>query len=220
VGQSAHRTDYGTSDNVIITSALVDPETGPALVRTLQSAPSFNQVHIPLDGDENFTIDSGIFRLRGWIEHPDSEGGLDRRDEFAADIRYPTPRPAKWVQDRLGLSPTPNGLDWLQVGKPELVAASEAWSEKVSGREPRGPDGARLRVRRTLVEDLATATDNAVIIEVRFDRNDESTRRYARSDDSLGYLDDYVKFFLFTPNEGWSDYRGDLIVRQADRRGS
>jgi hypothetical protein len=213
VRQSAHQTDYRTSDNIFVTSALVSRQTGPALVRALQTSPSFNNFRIPLAGDDDFTFDSGTFRLRGWLDDPDSESGSDRRDPFALDVRYPTPRPSNWVQKLLNLSSTTNGLDWLQIGKPEAVAVSAAWSQKDRSRERQGPDGARLRVTPTLLEDLAAATDSAVILAVRFDRNDESTRRYSGSDDSLGYLDDYVKFFLFTPNEGWRDYRGDPIAR-------
>lgn len=213
VRQSAHRTDYGSSDNIFVTSALVSRETGPALVRALQTSPSFNNFRIPLAGDDDFTFDFGTFRLRGWLDDPDSESGSDRRDRFAFDVRYPTPRPSDWVRKLLNLSSTTNGLDWLQLGKPEAVAVSAAWSQKDGSRERRGPDGARLRVTPRLLEDLAAATDSAVILAVRFDRNDESTRRYSGSDDSLGYLDDYVKFFLFTPNEGWRDYRGDPIAR-------
>ncbi|MET3161875.1 UNVERIFIED_ORG: hypothetical protein ABIB19_000258 [Arthrobacter sp. UYEF10] len=213
VGQSAHRTDYRTSDNVFVTSALVDRETGPALVRALQTAPSFNNHRIPLAGDNDFTLNVGMFRLQGWLDHPYSEGGSDRRDEFSTDVRYPTPRPTEWVCKVLGLTPTSNGLNWVQGGSEAPVAVSEAWSLKENGREPRGPDGARLRVTPALLEDLAVKTDRAVILEVRFDRNDESTRNFPRSDDSLGYIDDYVKFFLFTPNNGWRDYRGDPVAR-------
>ncbi len=213
VQQSAHRTDYGTSDNVFVRSALVDCETGPALVRALQAAPSFRSHRIPLADDDDFTFNVANFRLLGWLDHPYSKDGSDSRDDFASDVRYPTPRPAEWVQKLLGLASTADGLNWVQNGNLDAVAVSEAWSLKDGGREPRGPDGARLRVTSTFLADLAVKTDSAVILEVRFDRNDESTRRYAYSDDSLRYLDDYVKFFLFTPNNGWRDYRGDPATR-------
>jgi hypothetical protein len=53
----------------------------------------------------------------------------------------------------------------------------------------------------------------ALIVEVGFDRHDDSAQKYSNDDDTMGYLDDYVKYFLFTPEDGWRDYSGRSIAR-------
>lgn len=207
--QSASR----TWDNVFVSTALVASETAPALMRALQTGPSFNSHRLPLAGDDDFTFDAGAFQLRGWIDSADVDKGADSRDEFARDIHHPTPRPSMWVRDLMGLEPTPDGLSWTRSGDTGPVAVSDAWAENGTAREASGPDGQRLRVSPTLLTSLATATGMAVILEVRFDRHDGSARRDRGSDETMGYLDDYVKFFLYTPADGWRDAGGRPSTR-------
>ncbi|MWV57423.1 hypothetical protein [Rathayibacter sp. VKM Ac-2754] len=215
VRSAAHQSGYGTSDNTYVTSSLVAPDTSMALMRALQAAPSFNNHRLPLADDDDFTFDNGSFQLRGWIDSPYRESGVDRRDDFARDVRFPTPRPSGWVLEALELSSSEDGMSWSKSDG-VLAGTAESWSLKDSGREPSGPDGTRLRVSPALLANLATHTGMAVIVEVRIDRSDESTRSNSNHD-SLGYLDDYVKFFLFTPDAGWRDARGHPVTGSADR---
>jgi hypothetical protein len=206
VGLSALQSESRSWDNTFISTALVFPETAPALMRSLQWAPSFHNHRLPVTGDEDFTFDSGPFQLRQWIDNPNGASGADSRDEYARDIHYPTPRPSQWVRDLLNLSATDDGLRWLRDG--EVVAYSLSWSADDIGRERHGPSGSLLRVAPSLLSDLAEATGMSVIAEVRFDRFDETHQDLMKSDDSMGYIDDYVRFFLFTPGDGWRDSSG------------
>jgi hypothetical protein len=216
VRSAAQHSEYRSSDNTFVTSSLVSPDTAMALMRALQSAPSFNNHRLPLTVDDDFTFDTGSFQLRGWLDTPHLETGADRRDDFARDVQFPTPRPSRWVLDALELAATDNGMSW-SGSDGVLAATAESWSLKDGGREPSGPHGTRLRVSPQLLASLATHSGMAVIVEVRIDRYDGSTRRNSNHD-SLGYLDDYVKFFLFTPDAGWRDSRGRPVAGPADRR--
>jgi len=215
VRSAAHQSDYGTWDNTFVTSSLVAEDTGMALLRALQAAPSFTNHRLPLTDDEDFTFDNRSFQLRGWIDSPHHETGVDRRDDFARDVHFPAPRPSRTVLDALGLSSSDDGMSW-STSDGVLAATAESWSLRDYGREPSGPHGTRLRVSPEMLVSVAKHTGMAVIVEVRIDRYAESTRRNSNHD-SLGYLDDYVKFFLFTPGAGWRDARGRSIAGPADR---
>ncbi|MFS4505496.1 hypothetical protein ACMA46_04590 [Clavibacter sp. Sh2141] len=215
VHSDAHRSEYRSSDNTFVASSLVAQETATSLLRALQAAPSFNNHRLPLADDHVYTFDKGSFQLRGWIDSPDHETGVDRQDDFARDVQYPTPRLTQSVLDELELSRSDDGMSW-STSDGVLVAMAESWSLKDWGREPSGPHGTRLRVTPGLLAEVALHTGMAVIVEVRINRHDESPRRNSNHD-SMGYLDDYVKFFLFTPDVGWRDASGRAIAGAADR---
>jgi len=208
---SAHQSEARSWDNTFLSTALVSPETAPALMRSLQGAPSFHNQRLPATDDENFTFDSGPFQLRGWVDEPHGGSGADSRDEYALGIQYPTPRPSQWVSDLLNLHATDDGLGWKRDG--ELVAESLAWSGDKVGRERNGPDGSLLRVTPALLINLAQATGMSVIAEVRFDRFAEAHQSSARRSPERDYIDDYVRFFLFTPGDGWRDSSGRPVAR-------
>jgi len=215
VRSAALQSDYDTWDNTFVTSSLVAEDTGMSLLRALQAAPSFTNHRLPLTDDEDFTFDNGSFQLRGWVDSPHHETGIDRRDDFARDVQFPTPRPSRTVLDALGLSSSEDGMSW-STSDGVLAATAESWSLRDYGREPSGPHGTRLRMSPALLASVATHAGMAVIVEVRIDRYGASTRRNSNHD-SLGYLDDYVKFFLFSPGVGWRDARGRPIAGPADR---
>jgi len=215
VYSSAYQSAYRTSDNTAVRSALVSNETGGALVRALQTAPSFRTFRLPYIGEDDFAVDEGPFQLLAWIDSPESRQGADSRDDFARNIRFPTPRPGDWIVNLMGLIPTLDGLSWTLQEGGDVVAVSDAWSRKESGRESNGPEGTRLRVSRDLLTTVAVKADMSIILEVRIDRRDDSRRNYSHDDDTMGYIDDYVQLFSFTPGEGWRDYRGRSVARTA-----
>lgn len=216
VRSAAHQSEYRTWDNTFVTSALVTAETGPALLRALQWAPSFNDHCLPSGDDVESSIDARAFQLRGWIDSPDSASGADSRDDFARDVHFPGPSPSEWIRDLVGLTAVADGLAWRDTHGAE-VAVSRIWSQKDRAREARGPDGRRLQVSPKLLDSVTKRTGMALVLEVRIDRFAEPAARGSAHDNSMGYLDDYVKFFLFTPADGWRDSYGRSITRTTDR---
>ncbi|MBP1240334.1 hypothetical protein ABID92_002032 [Frigoribacterium sp. PvP120] len=214
VWSAAQQSETRSWDNTSVASALVARDTAGALLTALQSASTFTAHRLPLTDDEDFTFDIGSFQLRGWIDSPHNETGIDRKDEFARDVQFPTPRPSTWITDTLQLSQSDDGMNW-NSSDGALVGTAESWSSKSWGRDSQGPHGTRLRVSTDLLAEVATRTGMAVILEVRIDRHDESIR-HGSNDDYLGYLDDYVKFFLFAPDLGWRDAGGRPVAGPAD----
>lgn len=212
VRQFARNSDYGGRETISISSALVDPESASALARALQTARSLQNLRLPLvDRHEDESRPAmGPFALRGWIEDESGEQGVDRRDPFASRISFPTPRPAGWVIDCLSLDETLDGVGWATPNADQPAFVAETWAQEDGGREPRGPVGDRLRVRSGFLDEIVKATGGTLVLEVRIDRMPER-RTFRSDDDQPEYLDDYVRYFTFTP-AGWRDYLGHVVA--------
>ncbi|PVW04768.1 hypothetical protein DEA06_08315 [Microbacterium sp. Gd 4-13] len=214
VHQWAQNVSYRARENVVVKSALVSHDTAQALIRALQTSRPLVDYVIP-SSDSSRDIQEEPFVLRGWVVDNDfGEQGADARDTFASDIRATAPQPAAWVLDTLGLEETADGLQWTTPGDPAPLARADLWASKRGGGDERGVEGYRLRVSSDFLRVLTERTDSAFILSVRIDRDEEPDRRRdTDKDDDIGALDDYVRFFLYTPSDGWRDYLGRPVSR-------
>ena len=212
--QEATNYAYGGYESISVSSALVGTRAATALLTSLQTAPSLLGGRLRGSDDEDNNVDVGLFRLRGWLTHNTSHTGIDKRDPFADSITYPVPHPADWVRQRHGLELQTDGLAWLTADA-EIAVETETWANKERGRDAHGPDGTRLRVSANFLADLAKQAEASVIVEVQLRRR-PSRSGYSRThedDDEMRYTDDYVRYFLYTPADGWRDYLGRHISR-------
>lgn len=215
--QDATNTTYGGYEVISIGSALVERDAATALLASLQTTPSLRGGRLPRSDSEDDEIDSAPYRLRGWITADPAYGGIDKRDPLAESIEYPLPRPADWVCQLHQIESDCDGLSWLGADK-EMVVATETWAIKEGGRYPSGPEGTRLRVSEEFLLDLANSTGAGVIVEVRIKRRPaRNAYSYDRDDEEMRYIDDHVRYFLYTPSNGWRDYLGHQITRTDDR---
>lgn len=213
--QSAGYEDYGSSERIGVSSALVDPSTAGSLVRALQGSASFSDYRIPESDDEDFSFDADPFVLKGWMRTPYAEGGVDERDPFATHLRVPTARPSDEIVAALGLVASVDGMTWTARKDSDVHFVAESWAAKEGREPPRGPAGYRLRATDAGVRLLTEKTGLSLLVEVRVDRNDDSPRYSATK--RIEYLDDYVTFFLYDRRSGWRDYRGDPVIRPPTR---
>jgi hypothetical protein len=212
--QEATNYAYGGYESISVSSALVGSRAATALLTSLQTAPSLLGGRLPGSDDEDNEIDSSLFRLTGWLTHNTSHTGIDKRDPLADSITYPVPRPANWVCQRHGLELRTDGLTWL-TAEAEIAVETETWADKERGRHAHGPEGTRLRVSAKFLADLAEQAEAGVIVEVQLRRR-PSRSGYSgtdEDDDEMRYTDDYVRYFLYTPADGWRDYLGRHISR-------
>ena len=89
VWQSAESSQYEAMAECNIVSALVTPDVATALLRSLQTASDFMNYRLPAADDEDYTFDADLFGLRGWIQTPYSEAGIDGRDVLALHLQTP-----------------------------------------------------------------------------------------------------------------------------------
>lgn len=220
VHQSASYAQYQRSAEVTISSALVGEVGKAALARALQTGKGYYSYRLPSAGDDDFEISDPPFTLLGWVVVPYAEGGIDRHDPFAADIQALLPELSDSVVNALGLE-FRGGTEWVQGGGLGLVGVGETWADMSQGREPSGPQGYRLRIRRDALDEVLTSFDCSLLVDVRLRRQDR-TWSDAQLDDNGGEGLDHDDFRVFTyrPGEGWSDFRGRLGAWQGDRFGA
>jgi len=218
VWQSASVTEYDRSLNINIASALVNPKAAGALVRALQTADGYWSFRIPsadLD-DEDFQFSSPPFQLRGWVSTPNSEGGIDRLDPLATDLKPELPRPSADIVEALSITSWNGGL-WWETEDGATVLASETWAEISVGREPHGPSGNRLRITTDALDQMLGRLDAALIVEVRVRREDRRARYAGVSDnDDEGGGDEHdndFRVFSYQPGTGWNNVNGSVGTR-------
>ncbi|WP_404472624.1 hypothetical protein [Microbacterium aerolatum] len=218
VWQSASVTEYDRSLNINIASALVNPKAAGALVRALQTADGYWSFRIPsadLD-DEDFQFSSPPFQLRGWVSTPNSEGGIDRLDPLATDLKPELPRPSADIVEALSITSWNGGLGW-ETEDGATVLASETWAEISVGREPHGPSGNRLRITTDALDQMLGRLDAALIVEVRVRREDRRARYAGVSDnDDEGGGDEHdndFRVFSYQPGTGWNNVNGSVGTR-------
>jgi hypothetical protein len=215
--QVATHSGYGGYEVISVASALVGLGAATALLTSLQTAPSLRGGRLPRADDEDGEVDSGPYRLRGWLTEDIAYGGMDKRDPLADSIEYPVPRPADWICELLQIDPDIDALTWLGTNR-DVTVATEAWAMKEGGREHHGPQGTRLRVSPEFLAELADKAEAGVMVEVQIRRRpSRDSYSNAHDDEELRYMDDYVRYFLYTPDDGWRDYLGRHIAWSEDR---
>lgn len=214
VNQYSSNETYGGRETISIASALVGREAASALVFALQTASSLQGNMLPRSGAED-EIAQTPFNLRGWVTDETRYGGTDSHDPLAEAVEYPVNRPSDWIRSLLQLKTDADELTWTLDDA--VVAESETWADKSGGRERSGPEGNRLRVRPDFLTRLAKATESDVIVEVRVLRRPSRDSYYHPHTDELGYIDGYVRYFLYSPDAGWRDYLGHNLSGPRNR---
>lgn len=220
VHQSASYTQYQRSAEVTISSALVGEVGKAALTRALQTSKGYYSYRLPSADDDDFEISNPPFTLLGWVAVPYAEGGIDRHDPFAAEIQALLPELSDSVVNALGLE-FRGGTEWVHGGGLGLVGVGETWADMSQGREPSGPQGYRLRIRKDALDGVLTSFGCSLLVDVRLHRQDRTwSDTHLDENGGEGLDHDDFRVFTYRPGEGWSDFRGRLGAWQGDRFGT
>ncbi|ESZ49314.1 AVAST type 3 anti-phage nuclease/ATPase Avs3a [Mesorhizobium sp. RSR565B] len=180
-----------------IRSALVSPERASALLRALQSADNHHDYAIPEAMGER-DINSGAFRLRGWIVDRTRDRGIDGKDPWAGDIRYPAPRPSGDVISAMKLTADREGRNWLLDDKEPAAIVSETWGmfheqDDVDAGDRRG---SRIHASRPFIRELLRKLHMDMIVEVEIERRRSYSRYESRDYDDSKQTPPTVQLFL------------------------
>jgi hypothetical protein len=188
-----------------VTSALVSPETAPALVRAFMAMEDPRAFGLPGEHGRfaQDDIDAGEFRLEGWIWEADrSDLGLEKHDPLR----------------RIGVSITRPGTRFLDVCHGRLersgrlvrgpdgraIAWQRAWSDVDTAgparQEPRGTDGRETHVRRDALCEFLRATASQLFIQAWATRH-KSPRNYLSEEDETHEQRIHL-VYVFDPNTG------------------
>ncbi|TDC47087.1 hypothetical protein E1212_25215 [Jiangella ureilytica] len=192
---------YSRSETVSVHSALVTPDTAPALLRALQTAPDKRAYRIPDTTDEEYSSSVPGFELTGWIEPHGYDHGRDRQDPYAGTIDFPPRRPTAAWPALKSLIADPDYRLWRDGT--DVVIVSAAWDDHTDERQTTGSSGDTLTADRVWLASTLSKLNRSLIVEVEIQRRlDDTSHRIARraddeyDDDRFRYLPPYTKYFL------------------------
>jgi len=187
-----------STERVHVTSALVDRETGHALLSSLQSAANPHRMSLPRDDDRDGSVNEGAFRLVGWVSDRDRDSKLDQFDPWAGSVEYPPIRPSSGILTGLGLQSINDDRAWVAPSANEAWFHSELWGDKESDRDESDIEtGRRLRVARKFLPSVLAHVNLDLIVVVEIERTTRGYRFSGRESDELEYVLPYFKVFLF-----------------------
>jgi hypothetical protein len=179
--------DYRVSARV--STALVSPNTGSALVRALQTVPSAWDYRIPPAGD-SLEIDEPPYRLLGWILSVEHSLGIDESDPLRHQVRAIECRPGRKLASVLGLKldlEPRAGWSGRRGSKPLLIY--DAWgdeSERGAGSSRYDSavrsNGWRLRAKREAVMTFLKDVGLDLIVEIEITRRNRGYDDYGHDE--------------------------------------
>ncbi|OBQ64316.1 NACHT domain-containing protein [Mesorhizobium loti] len=179
-----------------IRSALVSSERASALLRALQSVDDPDDYLIP-NAEDDRQIDFGAFQLKGWIVDRTHERGIDDKDPWAGDIRYPAPRPSNEVIDEMKLTADRESRYWRLGNKGPAAMVSETWGvfhEKDDGAGDRR--GSRAQASLPFIRELLRKLDMSMIVKVEIERRRSYSRYESQDEDDNKKATPTVQLFL------------------------
>ena len=190
-----HTNKYRSS--VRISSSLVNPDTGPSLIRALQTSNDSHDYRLPPVNHE-FEIDNGPYVLRGWLTENSDDSRLDETDTFNYGVRMIETQPSGNVLTILGVHRSEHyPANWVDSFNGDKVFFYDAWGDlRDSSREREYiydgdviSDGHRLKVSRSHLKKYLKDVGLDLIVEVELTRrvskngntrNDQDSQKEAR----------------------------------------
>lgn len=189
---------YSQNETVSIHSALVNPNTAPALLKALQTSPDKHAYRIPDTTDNEFSSTVPGFELTGWIEPHGYAHGRDRQDPYAKSVDYPPTRPTNTLPPFAALTGDADLRLWRDGEN--VVIEQTTWDTFVNERQTTGSSGNTLAANRAWLAGALDELDRWLLLEVEIKRrSDDSPSRSSSPidyDDPIRYLTPYTKYFL------------------------
>jgi hypothetical protein len=184
-------------ESVNVCSALVSPDRSAALLRALQNAGNPHDYRIP-DAKDELQIDQGGFQLKGWIVDRSCDWGIDKRDPWAGDIRYPPPEPADYVIHLMKLSADTERRRWFVQDECIDVAWSSTWGhfQEKDDEETTHDSGTRFQASLGFTGKLLAKLNMDLIVKVEIERNRPYNRWERDKDDDARYIPRSARLFL------------------------
>lgn len=175
VGGSIHAHFPKREENIRINSALVSPETAPALVRALQTTSNPWNFRIP-DEDDELQVDVPPYRLFGWLANIGGDTRFDEMDPFRYEVNQIQSKPGRELVEMLRLVPQIDDHRlWVCTDTGETALLYEAWCdeptpERDSYSQNIRSDGWRLWAKSDLVRTFIANGGWNLIFEVQVER--------------------------------------------------
>ena len=128
-----------------------------------------------------------------------NEGGIDKQDPWAGDIRLPPIRPADFIGELMGISSDPEQRVWSAdvEDRTESVFWSRLWGhfpDRENGDEDES--GQRFEASSSCIRRILSSTGTDLLVEIQVSRQPRYSRYSHREDDGLRYIFPYAKAIL------------------------
>jgi hypothetical protein len=175
---------------VRVESALVSPNTAPALGRALQTVTNPFNFRIPPE-DHDLQIDQPPYRLIGWLPDDERDMCFDERDPMRHQVRRLERRPGRAATTSLRLKLRPDGSSWWSERTAGNSFAYETWCDCPERYENdrsapiQGSSGWRLWARASDLQLFLSEQGMDLICEVQVERRTHSAYLgpYAREEE-------------------------------------
>lgn len=214
VVSSDYTTHYTKREvHVRINSALVSPETAPALVRALQTKDDVWGLRLPYENSD-YQINSKPFRLQGWLSHLDGDLRFDDNDPFRYEVGQIRVVPGRKLTRVLKLAREAcDHKTWICSDTGEAAFSCEAWCDEPSPDDNYYPrrirsSGWRLWAKIDKIRDFLAINRWDLICEVRVER--ELRKEYGRAHESAEKEKKHNKVILLRSDGSISDSKGSI----------
>lgn len=178
---------YSQAKRIRIRSSLVSPETSNALLRSLQSAESSQDYHLPSSNDERLEFQDDKFKLKGWIAEQELNLSNFDDDLWGASLEYDMTKPSNEIISLMNLYSDALGKNWFYEN--ERVLQLIIWG-KYQNEDYEYSNGYKLKVNKKFILDLLQKINMDMIISVDINRR-YKYGSYQSKEDSKG-LDEYL----------------------------
>lgn len=195
---------YSQAKRIRIRSSLVSPETSNALLRSLQSAESSQDYHLPSSNDERLEFQDDKFKLKGWIAEQELDLSNFDDDLWGASLEYDMTKPSNEIISLMNLHSDALGKNWFYEN--ERVLQLIIWG-KYQNEDYEYSNGYKLKVNKKFILDLLQKINMDMIISVDINRR-YKYGSYQSKEDSKGlnkYLPSSKRVYLMKKN-------GDMYV--------
>jgi len=199
--------------NIRISSALVSPETAPALVRALQTVSNPWDFGIPAENDR-LQIDDPPYSLIGWLVNIGGDTRFDEHDPFRYSVSKIRIKPGSKLVEALGLVPqVDDHRIWTCKDTREAALMYEEWCDEPPPEREYYPrrtrsDGWRLWARADMVRSFLANEGCDLICEVQVERR--LRNEYGRSYEADSKRKTHDKILLLQADGTVADAKGRI----------
>lgn len=206
-----------------LSTALVSSVTASALLRVLQITDNAWNHYLPPAGHDS-EINDGHYCLKGWLDSPDGDMGLDESDSFRNDVRKIECAPSLAIFPSLIQVNSNQAQPLWMASDNKVVFSYQAWGDIPSDKREKNyyyatdlkSEGWRLLMDATALNDFLTSSQMDLVVKIqithekrkddnyRYEENTEEKARFTkililRRGGSIESADQHIGSW-FTPN--------------------
>ncbi|WP_371881677.1 hypothetical protein [Caballeronia sp. S22] len=175
-------------ETVRVSSALVERATGAALLRALQTMDDAWDYKLPDEG-ERLEIDEAPYRLLGWLDFTERDGGIDETDPLRGHALSISAKPGRRVTDACNLVRDSSGdARWFSSTAEPPMFIYEVWGESVKDDDRYSTGfsvtGYRLLANKEQLQRFLCGIELNLICEVEIRRRGRKDRRYSGEEEA------------------------------------